>query len=45
MKKNVQKRKWLSDVLMGLVGGPGNSQESLLNLLNYMQLIEDYKAT
>jgi hypothetical protein len=43
-KKNAQKTKWLPDMLMAL-GGLGNNQESLLDLLMCMGQEDDYKAT
>ncbi len=44
MKKNANETKWLHDVLTAL-GGPGSKHESLLDLLNYMDQNDDYKAT
>jgi hypothetical protein len=44
MKKNARKMKWLPNMLTAL-GGPGNNQESLLDLLMYIGQEDDYKAT
>jgi hypothetical protein len=44
MKKNARKTKWLPDMLTAL-GGAGNNQESLLDLLMYIGQEDDYKAT
>jgi hypothetical protein len=43
MKKNTHKMKWLPDMLTAL-GGPGNEQESLLDLLVYIGQNNSYKA-
>jgi hypothetical protein len=44
MKKNARKTKWVPDMLTAL-DGPGNKQESLLDLLVYIGQNDDYKAT
>ncbi len=44
MQNNARKTKWLPDMLTAL-GGPGNNQESLLDLLMYIGQEDDYKAT
>jgi hypothetical protein len=43
MKKNAHKMKWLLDMLTAL-WGPGNEQESLLDLLVYIGQNDSYKA-
>jgi hypothetical protein len=44
MKQNARKTKWLPDVLTAL-GGAGNGNETLLDLLTYIGQTEEYKAT
>jgi hypothetical protein len=43
LKKNARKTKWVPDMLTPL-GGPGNEQESLLDLLVYIGQNDDFKA-
>jgi hypothetical protein len=44
LKKNARKTKWVPDMQTAL-GGPGNKQESLFDLLVYIGQNDDYKAT